>query len=127
MTEAGKELKEKISVKIFNSGEECSYDSLSGGERCRVCLAVNLAISDLACSMSQSSFNILMIDEMFNGLDENGKNQTVKLLKDLEGRFDTVFVIDHTESFKSMFTNTINVEKVGGVSRLVEAVVSTQS
>lgn len=120
VTEAGKDLKEKISIKIFNGGEECSYDSLSGGERCRICLSVNLAISDLARSMSQSNFNILMIDEAFNGLNEEGKNQTMKLLKELELKFDTIFVIDHTEAFKSMFTNRILVEKVGGYSRLVQ-------
>lgn len=117
-TDKGKEVKEKISVSIFNNGEECSYESLSGGERCRICLSVNLAISDLTCKMSKKSFNILMLDEIFNGLDENGKNQTMKLLKNLEEKFDTIFVIDHTEAFKSMFTNTISISKIDGVSVL---------
>lgn len=120
VTESGKDLKEKISIKIFNSGDECSYDSLSGGERCRICLSVNLAISDLARGMSQSNFNVLMIDEAFNGLNEEGKNQTMKLLKELELKFDSIFVIDHTEAFKSMFTNRILVEKVQGFSRFAQ-------
>lgn len=119
VTESGKELKEKIHVSIFNGGDECSYDSLSGGERCRICLSVNLAISDLARSTSQSNLNILMIDEAFNGLNEEGKNQTMKLLKELEERFDTIFVIDHTETFKSQFTNRITVEKREGYSILL--------
>jgi DNA repair exonuclease SbcCD ATPase subunit len=117
-TEKGKDTKEKISVTITNGTDECSYESLSGGERCRVCLAVNLAISDLACKMSKKTFNILMMDEIFTGLDEHGKNQTMKLLKELEHRFDTIFVIDHTEAFKSMFTNTITVSKRSGVSQV---------
>ena len=73
--------------------------------------------------MSKKSFNILMMDEIFTGLDEHGKNQTMKLLKDLETRFDTIFVIDHTEAFKSMFTNTIMIKKKGGLSEVAEAIV----
>jgi DNA repair exonuclease SbcCD ATPase subunit len=118
-TEKDSKVKEKISVTITNGNEECSYESLSGGERCRICLAVNLAISDLTCKMSRTSFNVLMLDEILNGLDDHGKNQTMKLLKELETKYDTIFVIDHTEGFKTMFTNTVTVVKKDSVSAVV--------
>lgn len=122
-TERGSEVKEKIDVTIFNNGEECSYESLSGGERCRICLAANLALSDLTSQMSSKTFNLLMLDEIFTGLDEDGKTQTLKLLKDLEGRFDSIFVIDHTEGFKSAFSNVLTINKVDGLSCVSGSVV----
>lgn len=119
VTEGKKGVKEKIDQKIFNGNHECSYNNLSGGERSRVCLAVNLALSDITCNSLGTSFSLLMLDEVFNGLDSAGKEQTMKLLKELEPRFETILVIDHTEEFKSLFSNTITVKKKGGVSYIV--------
>lgn len=116
VTEGKKNVKEKISQKIYNGNIECSYDSLSGGERCRVCLAINLALSDITSKTLGKTVSILMLDEIFTGLDNAGKSQTMKLLKELEPRFETIFVIDHTEEFKSLFTNNIMIRKKGGVS-----------
>jgi len=118
VTETGKKTKEKISQKIYNGNIECSYDSLSGGERCRICLAINLALSDITCKTLGDSFSILMLDEILTGLDSSGKTQTMRLLKELEERFDTIFVIDHTEEFKSLFTNNITITKKGGFSNI---------
>ena len=118
VTEGKKAVKEKISQKIYNGNIECSYDSLSGGERCRVCLAINLALSDITSKTLGKSVSILMLDEIFTGLDSAGKSQTMKLLKELEPRFETIFVIDHTEEFKSLFTNDIMIRKKGGTSTI---------
>ena len=119
VTEGKKGVKEKISQKIFNGNHECSYSALSGGERCRICLAVNLALSDITCKSLGKSFSLLMLDEIFTGLDNAGKTQTMKLLKELETRFETILVIDHTDEFKSLFSNVITVNKKGGVSRII--------
>jgi DNA repair exonuclease SbcCD ATPase subunit len=110
-----KEVKEKISVTIFNKNEECSYNSLSGGERCRICFALNLAIS----SVINQNFGFIMFDEVLNGLDDVGKNQVMNVLKELETNYPTIFVIDHTTEFKSLFTNNILVNKKNGISSLV--------
>jgi len=118
VTESKKKTKEKISQKIYNGNVECSYESLSGGERCRICLAINLALSDITCKTLGDSFSILMLDEILTGLDSSGKAQTMRLLKELEAKFDTIFVIDHTEEFKSLFTNNITITKKGGFSNI---------
>ena len=111
--------KEKIDVTIINGNDKCSYESLSGGERARVCLAVNLALSDIISHLSGKSFNILMLDEVLNGLDEQGKHQTMELLNDLQKKFTSIFVIDHATEFKSLFSQTINIRKNQNISRLV--------
>lgn len=120
VTEGKKTVKEKISQRIYNGNQECSYEHLSGGERCRVCLAINLALSDITAKTLGKSFSILMLDEIFTGLDSAGKSQTMRLLKELEPRFETIFVIDHTEEFKSLFTNNIMVTKKGGISSITK-------
>ena len=119
VTEGKKGVKEKIDQKIFNGNHECSYNSLSGGERRRICLAINLALSDITSKSLGTSFSLMMLDEIFTGLDNQGKVQTMKLLKELEPRFETILVIDHTEEFKSLFTNVITVRKKGGISTIV--------
>ena len=119
VTEGKKGVKEKIDQKIFNGNHECSYNALSGGERCRICLAINLSISDITCQSLNKTFSLMMLDEILNGLDDEGKKQTMKLLKELEVKYDTILVIDHTEDFKSLFNNVITVKKRGGISRLI--------
>ncbi len=115
VTERGKSTKEKISTVIYNKNQECSYNSLSGGERCRVCFALNLAISKTIKKKS----NIIMFDEVLNGLDDVGKSQVMRVFKQLEAEYETVFVIDHTSEFKSLFTNNIMVKKSNDISKVV--------
>lgn len=118
-TEKGSEIKEKINVTIINNGDECSYDSLSGGERSRICLAVNLSLAEVISKSSGKSFNMIFLDEILNGLDEVGKQQSMKLLKELERKYETIFIIDHAEGFKQLFSNSITVKKKNKMSSVV--------
>ena len=118
-TEAGKDTKEKIDISIINNGDECSYQSLSGGERCRICLAVNLALSNIIAKTNGKNFGMIFLDEILNGLDETGKTQSMKLLKELEFQYPSVFIIDHAEGFKSLFTNSIMIKKKDKISYIV--------
>jgi len=117
-TSSGKDVKEKIDVVVLNGSNECSYQSLSGGERTRICLALNLSLSDAITNTSGKSFRILMLDEVFDGLDEVGKSSAMMLLKSLELNYDTIFVIDHATEFKSLFNNSILIEKKSNISKL---------
>ena len=118
VTQDKKDTKEKISVVIVNNNDECSYQSLSGGERARICLALNLALAKTIHVSSGKSFNILSLDEILNGLDEVGKEQVMVLLKDLEDDFETIFVVDHADGFKNLFSNSIMIKKINKVSQL---------
>lgn len=113
-TEDKKQTKEKIFVSIFNKNEECSYNSLSGGERCRICFALNLAVA----FSTNKNLGFLMMDEILNGLDDVGKNQVMKILKSLEAKYPTIFVIDHATEFKAMFNNSILITKTNGISKI---------
>lgn len=66
----------KMSIKIFHKGTEYnSLKELSGGEQSRVCLAYQLALSDLFNSP------ILMLDEAFSGLQTDLKEECIEALK----------------------------------------------
>jgi DNA repair exonuclease SbcCD ATPase subunit len=92
---------------------------LSGGERARICLALNLALAKVIAKSSGTRLNWIALDEILNGLDEKGKSQTMKFLKELESEYETIFIVDHDESFKSMFTNSISIVKKSKISYIV--------
>ena len=109
------ELREKFDVSINMNGEVVSYESYSGGEKRRVSLAVDMALSDLMSDYYGAEFNMIVFDEQTNFLDQGGREQFMGLLTDLS-KTKHVYVVDHDAQFKAMFDDVITIEKRGGVS-----------
>ena len=66
----------KMSVKIIHKGVEYNdVNELSGGEQSRICLAYQLALSDLFNSP------VLMLDEAFSGLQTELKEDCIEALR----------------------------------------------
>jgi len=117
-TNSKKEVIQKFSTYIEKNEVEVSFNSLSDGEKRRVEIAVNFALSDVI-SNSASSINLLVLDEIFNGLDTVGRNQIVYLLDMLRSEKENIFIIDHFETTKSLVNNTIEVELRDGISKII--------
>lgn len=117
MTKSG-ELREKFDCVIHKDGEKVDYASYSGGEKRRISLAVDMALSDIMSDYHGSKFNLVVFDEQDSYLDDQGRKQYLNLLRTL-GKDKNVFVVAHDNQFKGYFDNTITVEKFGGISRLV--------
>lgn len=109
---------DKLNVDITNESYSCPYKQLSGGERCMLKLAFNLALMKRAEDVAGVKFNAVMLDEALNGLDANLKGKAFNLLQSLENDYETVLLIDHHEEFKSLFTNQFHVVKENGYSTL---------
>jgi DNA repair exonuclease SbcCD ATPase subunit len=101
---------DKLEVEIYKSGHRCSYRRLSGGQRCMLKLAFWLASKKQAENKAGVSVNLLTFDESFAGLSESLKEKAFGLLEDLLKTHTTIVVIDHSLSFKSLFSNVYNVE-----------------
>jgi len=96
----------------FNSA---SYTGESSGGRRRIDICVLLVFSWLArCS------NLLLVDELLDGLDESGRETTLDILSKQRG---SVFVITHSRQLKSSIGKVWTVTKKDGASRLEMAYV----
>lgn len=74
---------------------EALYDSLSGGERRKVDIAVMLAQRDLSSYLAGMSCNILILDEVLESLDESATQVCLSLLEQQANNVDSMFIISH--------------------------------
>ncbi len=110
---------DKIEVEIYNEGHLAPFKSLSGGERCMLKLAFSLSLMKAAQHKAGVSFNMLMLDEPFSGLDTGLKEKAFGLLQELSTEYPTVLVIEHDEEIKNLFEVKFLVDKCGGQSTIV--------
>lgn len=110
---------DKLEVEIQKDGNICSFKQLSGGQRTMLKLCFWLATKKSIENKYGVHLNILCFDESFNGLDDSLKEQSFGLLQNLENTHDSIFVIDHQESFKNYFTTEFKAEIIGDVSSLL--------
>lgn len=112
------EISHKFETHLRLDGRDVEFGSLSGGEKRRIILAVDLAVSQIIQNRSNKSINLLVFDEYFEGLDNIGKEKTMELLKRIENV--SILVIDHNTVFSSLFDSIISVEKRDKISRIIK-------
>src|SRR5699024_4710894 len=96
------------------------YNSNSTGERKRIDLAISLALQDLVMTRAEGKLNLLLYDEVFDGLDAVGCENAIQLLQEIQEGVPSVFVITHNDILKSYFENTLTVTKRDGETKLSE-------
>ena len=111
-------VREKIDVFVTNDGITAEqFMSKSGGERGRVTLAGILGIQHLInLSLNGKGMNLLLLDEVFPGVDAMGQE---KIIKVLENMGITIMLITQNVSESFNNENTLYVIKENGVSRYV--------
>lgn len=109
---------DKLQVGITNDGHRAPFAQLSGGERAMLKLCFSLSRMKAVQNKVGRQFSLVMLDEAMNGLDDALKVKAFSLLQSLEKDYSTVFIIDHCEDFKNMFTSRFIVEKSGSRSSL---------
>lgn len=112
------EVREKIDVFVLNDGITAEqFMSKSGGERGRVTLAGILGIQHLInLSTNGRGLNLLLLDEVFPGIDAMGQEKIIKVLETL-GVTIMLITQNVSESFNN--ENTLYVVKSGGESQYV--------
>ena len=96
-----------------------NYRSCSSGERKRVDLAVLIALYDLTTLRYKSNYNILVLDEVLDSIDEVGIEAVKDLLLELNNRIPTIIVVSHNNQLSEYFPNTVTVVKENGISSFV--------
>ena len=97
-----------------------AFDSLSGGEKQRVDLILQLAIRDLLNSYLGLSANILVLDEITDFLDKKSCQAVMQLLEKELNTIESVFIISHhSDELPIMADSELRVIKnENGVSEL---------
>lgn len=108
-----------LDITIFKNGHEAVYKQLSKGQRQLLKIAFSVAVMRTVSERSGIHFNSVFFDEALDGLDTDLKVKTFNLFSSLEMDHGSVFVIDHAEEFKNMFTQRYLVSITADVSTLV--------
>ena len=99
-----------FSTKCYKGDVEMNYNDFSGGEKARIDVSTAFALHDLVSS-SKTDFNILIMDEIFEGLDRAGVEQIFDLIR-VKSKGKAVYVITHSEYIDSVNTKQILVQKI---------------
>ena len=112
-------ISDKFEVEVYNASGGSDYKSASAGERKRIDLAISFALQDLVIKQNNTSVNLLMLDEVFENLDEVANENVITLLEEKAKEVDSIFVITHNEQLKGLFSNKVTVVKEqDGISKL---------
>ena len=104
-----------IEIKYANK----DYLNLSGGEKAKVDLIIQLAIRAMLCEFLQFSCNILCVDECFDNLDYQGTQEILELLTNKLDDVKAIYIISHHEDLDISYDEEIVIEKdEKGVSRI---------
>lgn len=91
----------------YMNGVESDYSTFSGGEKQRIDICMAFAMYDLVSYKLQS--NVLIMDEVFEGLDEEGRNIVMFIIRNFAMQGKSVFVISHADYMDVSQCKIINI------------------
>lgn len=107
---------DKLDVTILKDGNLCSYSQLSKGQRQILKLCFAVSVMRTVSNRHGIQFNCAFFDESMDGMDDNFKVKTYRLLEELALEYESIFVVEHNEALKSLFNSKYTVELVNGSS-----------
>ena len=109
--------RKSLDISVYKNGNQIDYNELSGGQKSRVDVSLAFAIHDMLSS-SVSKFNVLFLDEFFEGMDEEGMYEVFELLR--EKSINTIiFLITHNQNMDVRNTKTIELNYQNGLTEIV--------
>jgi DNA repair exonuclease SbcCD ATPase subunit len=93
----------------------------SSGQLTKINVATDLALMDLAAGREGGGLNLLMLDEVLDGLDAEGTARVLQLIQELRTVRGSVFVVSHGSSMSEIFERSLKIVKKDGAA-IVEKV-----
>ena len=96
------------------------YEDLSGGEKQKIDIIVQLSLRDMMVNLSDFSCNILVLDEITDNLDSIGCDSILSLISNELQDLESIYIISHKAgSLNIPYDHEINIVKhSGGISEL---------
>jgi len=94
---------------INNKNRRRVFRQLSGGEQMTAALAVRLSLLK-----QLSNTKLGFFDEPTGNLDSERRNNLARIIPEITGGFDQLFIISHDDSFDSITENVIQLKKDQG-------------
>lgn len=105
---------------IIISYNKRDYENLSGGERQKIDLIVQLSIRDMLCQFLNFSSNIIILDELFDNLDSQGCQKVLDLISMKLTEVQNIYIVTHHSDIAIPYDNEILIEKdTNGISRII--------
>lgn len=105
---------DKLNVIITDNGNDIDILALSNGERARVNISTLLAIRKLMQSLSNSRFNLLILDETVESLDAEGKERLIDTL--IKEEYLNTILVSH--GFSHPLLEKVSIVKENNISRI---------
>jgi len=102
----------------FKNRMEIDYGGLSNGQRKRIDLSIMFALSDLSKKIKNQSYNLLMLDEVEDGLDKVGLDLFLEILKEKSRDMEIIIITHKVNIEESNLNRKLIVENVGGFSKI---------
>jgi len=83
------------------------YKEFSGGQKQRLDIVLIFAMFDLISL--NTDFNIIIMDEVFAGLDEEGENAVFDLIRVKAEEGKSVYLVNHSSTIDSLYLNKIEI------------------
>lgn len=113
-------LNEKFEDKINSINREgFTYDNLSTGQKCRVNLALWLALLEVASLKNSVVTNILFLDEILEPIDREGVGMFMKLVREKLTHKNTFVVTQRFDEFKDHFRSELQFKLSDGFTEIV--------
>ena len=113
-TKTGK-ISNKIDLLVNTPKAKKTYQELSSGEKRRVGISLNIAFMQYLQTQI-GGVNLVVLDELFDNLDQQGIDEVVELLSKISNNDMVVLVISHNPDLKynDSFDNIININDNNG-------------
>lgn len=96
-------------INIRYSGKE--YEVLSGGEKQKIDMIIQLSLRDMLCQFLNFRSNIIAFDEIFDNMDSEGCDKIINLISKKLNDVGSVFIVTHHQDLNIPNDNIITVVK----------------
>lgn len=111
-----------LTTEITLLGRDFDFEQLSRGEQNRTIMSVSWAFRDVWESLNHS-VNLVWVDELIdNGLDSQGAEAALSIMKSFSRNRKNVFLISHRDELVGRIDRTLLVAKDNGFTTITEEV-----
>lgn len=108
----------KLGINIYFNNK--IYENLSGGERQKIDLIIQLALRDLLSMNGVLDSNILCLDEIFDNLDAIGCKNILELISRISSVSSLFIISHHSEDLEISYDKKITVEKFEDLGSIIK-------